>query len=460
MNEYQLIVIGAGPGGYTAALTGAKLGLRTAIIEKSDLGGTCLNRGCIPTKALLHASETYQAALSSDGMGIHASDVSVDVSKLYEFKSRTVEKLRNGVQMLLKSAKVDIIRGKATIGPERVVSVDGPDEGLYKAERILIATGAEPSRPPIPGLDSEGVLTSDELLEKLDRLPSSIVIIGGGVIGVEFATFFSDLGCEVTVIEALDRLLHNMDRELGQGLAVQLKKRGVKVCTSSTVSKVEKTADGLEVEFTQKGKDDKAIGEKVLCAIGRRPYTDGLLAAGMNLEMDGRRIRVDGQFRTSLEGIYAIGDVSSKIQLAHVATAQAIACVKAIAGAEDEADLNVVPSCVYTRPEIASVGMTEEEAKAAGIKVKSAKVTMFSNARTIIAGGERGYMKLLSDEQTGVLIGAQLMCERASDMIGELSQAIAGKQKPHDLLKAMRPHPTFEEAMTEALTNLATPGAK
>ena len=444
MNEYQLIVIGAGPGGYTAALTGAKLGLRTAIIEKSDLGGTCLNRGCIPTKALLHASETYQAALSSDGMGIHASDVSVDVAKLYEFKSQTVEKLRNGVQMLLKSAKVDIIRGKATIGPERVVSVDG----------------AEPSRPPIPGLDSEGVLTSDELLEKLDRLPSSIVIIGGGVIGVEFATFFSDLGCEVTVIEALDRLLPNMDRELGQGLAVQLKKRGVKVCTSSAVSKVEKTADGLEVEFTQKGKDDKAIGEKVLCAIGRKPYTDGLLAAGMNLEMDGRRIRVDGQFRTSLEGIYAIGDVSSRIQLAHVATAQAIACVKAIAGAEDETDLNVVPSCVYTRPEIASVGMTEEEAKAAGIKVKSAKVTMFSNARTIIAGGERGYMKLLSDEQTGVLIGAQLMCERASDMIGELSQAIAGKQKPHDLLKAMRPHPTFEEAMTEALTNLATPGAK
>ena len=458
MNDYQLIVIGAGPGGYTAALTGARLGLRTAVIEKSELGGTCLNRGCIPTKALLHASETYQAALNSDGMGIGASQVSMDLAKLYEFKSQTVEKLRNGVQMLLKNAKVDIIRGKATIGPEGTVSVAGPDEGIYRAERILIATGAEPSRPPIPGLDSEGVLTSDELLEKLESLPSSIVIIGGGVIGVEFATFFSDLGCEVTVIEALDRLLPNMDRELGQGLAVQLKKRGVKVFTSSTVSRVEKTADSLEVEFTQKGKDDKAEGEIVLCAIGRKPYTDGLLAAGLSLETDGRRIRVDEHFRTGIEGIYAIGDVSSRIQLAHVATAQGIACVKAMAGCEDETDLNLVPSCVYTRPEIASVGMTEEEAKAAGIPVKSSKVTMFSNARTIIAGGDRGYMKLLANEQTGSLIGAQLMCERASDMIGELSQAIANKQKPHDLLKAMRPHPTFEEALTEALTNLATPG--
>ena len=447
--NYQLIVIGAGPGGYEAALAAAKVGLRTAVIEKGELGGTCLNRGCIPTKALLHASETYRQALSSDGMGIHASDVSMNLSELYQYKSQTVEKLRNGVQMLLKAAKVDIICGKATINADKSVTVEGPDAGLYMADNILIATGSEPSRPPIPGLENEGVVTSNELLEKLDDLPSSIVIIGGGVIGVEFATFFNDLGCDVTVIEALDRILPNMDRELGQGLAAQLKKRGVKIFTSSTVSSVSR-ADKLSVAFTQKEKENAAEGEVVLCAIGRRPYTEGLFAPGMSVDMDGRRIRVDGSFRTSVDGIFAIGDVSSRIQLAHVATAQGIACVKAIAGKQDETDLSIVPSCVYT-----SVGMTEEEAKAAQIEVKTAKVTMFSNARTIIANGDRGFMKLVVDSGTDTLIGAQMMCERASDMIGELSQAIAGKQKPHDLLKAMRPHPTFEEALSEALRALS-----
>ena len=453
MSDYQLIVIGAGPGGYEAALAASKLGLRTAVIEKRDLGGTCLNRGCIPTKALLHASETYRQALSSDGMGIHARDVAMNLEELYQYKTQTVEKLRNGVQMLLKAAKVDVIQGRATINKDRSVTVEGPGAGTYTADNILIATGSEPSRPSIPGLDNEGVLTSDELLEKLDKLPESIVIIGGGVIGVEFATFFNDLGCSVTVIEALDRLLPLMDRELGQGLAAQLKKRGVNVFTSAKVSSVSR-ADKLSVAFTQKEKENTVEGEIVLCAIGRRPYTDGLFATELGIDMDGRRIKVDGSFRTSVEGIYAIGDVSSKIQLAHVATAQGIACVKAIAGKQDETDLSIVPSCVYTRPEIASVGMTEEEAKAAQIPVKTAKVTMFSNARTIIANGDRGFMKLVMNAETGTLIGAQLMCERASDIIGELSQAIADKQKPHDLLKAMRPHPTFEEALSEALSAL------
>lgn len=453
MNDYQLIVVGAGPGGYEAALAAAKLGLKTAVIEKGELGGTCLNRGCIPTKALLHASETYQHALNADSMGVHAADVSINIAELYQYKVQTVEKLRSGVQMLLKTAKVDIIKGRATINSDRTVTVDGPDAGTFSADNILIATGAEPARPQIPGLDSDGVLTSDELLEKLDVLPKSIVIIGGGVIGVEFATFFCDLGCEVSVIEALDRLLPNMDRELGQGLAAQLKKRGVKVFTSSMVSEVRKE-EGLKVVFTQKEKASEATGEIVLCAIGRRPYTDGLFAPDLGMEMDGRRIKVDGDFRTSINGIYAIGDVSSKIQLAHVATAQGIACMKAIAGKTDKADLSIVPSCVYTRPEIACVGMTEDEAKEAQIEVKTAKVTMFSNARTIISGGDRGFMKLVADAKNGTLIGAQLMCERASDMIGQLSQAIANKEKPHDLLKAMRPHPTFEEALTQALNAL------
>ena len=451
MSDFQLMVIGAGPGGYTAALTAAQLGLRTAIVERRDFGGTCLNRGCIPTKALLHASGTYKEALEASRMGIHISGAAFDLSEMYEYKRQTVDKLRGGVESLLKGAKIQMLHGLATITAPGKVRIEGVE---YTADNILIATGSEPSRPPIPGLDIPGVVTSDELLESLDPLPRSIVIIGGGVIGVEFATFFSELGTQVSVVEGLDRLLPNMDRELGQGLAMILKKQGVKIMTSAMVSEVERTDSGLSVHFTQKNAQQQAEGDLVLCAIGRRPYTKGLFAEGVEIQMEGRRIVVDQDFRTSLPGIYAIGDVSSKIQLAHVAAAQGTACVKAIAGAKDPVNMDLVPSCVYCQPEIASVGMTEETAKMAGIAVVSAKCVMYSNARTIISDSGRSFMKVLADSGTGRIIGAQMMCTNATDMIGQLSQAIACGLKPVDLLKAMRPHPTYEEALSDVLTEL------
>ena len=450
MYQFDLIVVGGGPGGYEAALYAAKLGLKTALVEKDFVGGTCLNRGCIPTKALLHASSVYEEAKNAASVGITA-EPTFDLSAIYAYKQQVVEKLRGGVEGLLKSAKVAVLSGVGTLVAPHTVRVG---EELYTAENILLATGSVPARPPIPGLDLEGVLTSDELLSGVAPF-RSVVIIGGGVIGMEFATFFNDLGVDVTVVEGLDRLLPLLDKELGQNLSMIMKKRGVKIFTGAMVQSVTKTEAGLSVNFETKGVKNSAEAEVVLCAIGRRPYTDGLFGEGVALEMEGRRIKVNERFETSMEGVYAIGDVSAKIQLAHVATAQGLYAVNEIAKKPNGVDLSIVPSCVYTRPEIASVGMTEQEAKDAGIPVKTGKVTMFSNGRTVILNGDRGFMKVLAHAETRKILGVQLMCQNASDMIGAWGEAIANGLTPEDMTKAMRPHPTFEEAMTDALKDLS-----
>lgn len=455
MSDYQLIVIGAGPGGYTAALQAAKRGLHTAVVERREVGGTCLNRGCIPTKTLLHASQVYRDAVDGAPAGVHAGDITFDLAEMFAYKRGVSEKLRGGIHALLKGARVDLLEGTARIDAPGRVTVTGPaGETAYTADRLLIATGSVPVRPPIPGLDLPGVMTSDELLEGSDSLYESLVIMGGGVIGVEFATFYANLGCRVTLIEGMDRLLPTMDRELGQNLGQILKKQGVEVLTSAMVQSVEQAPQGLTVHIDQKGKEKAVSGEKVLCAIGRRPCWDGLFAPDLTPETRGRSLRVDEDFQTSIPGVYAIGDVSAVIQLAHVAAAQGIACVDRLCGAASATDLNVVPSCIYSSPEIAVVGLTEAEAKEQGINAVSGKCTMFGNARTVIEDPGRCFMKLVADRDTGRLIGAQLMCQHASDIISQLSAALVNGLTVRQLLAVMRPHPSFEEAMTEALERL------
>ena len=471
MSDYQLIVIGAGPGGYTAALQAAKRGLHTAVVERREVGGTCLNRGCIPTKTLLHASQVYRDAVDGAPAGVHAGDITFDLAEMFAYKRGVSEKLRGGIHALLKGARVDLLEGTARIDAPGRVTVTGPaGETAYTADRLLIATGSVPVRLPIPGLDLPGVMTSDQLLEGSDTLYESLVIMGGGVIGVEFATFYANLGCRVTLIEGMDRLLPTMDRELGQNLGQILKKQGVEVLTSAMVQSVEQTLGGLTVHIDQKGKEKAVTGEKVLCAIGRRPCWDGLFAPDLTPETRGRSLRVDEDFQTSIPGVYAIGDVSAVIQLAHVAAAQGIACVDRLCGvaaaqgiacvdrlcgAASATDLNVVPSCIYSSPEIAVVGLTEAEAKEQGINAVSGKCTMFGNARTVIEDPGRCFMKLVADRDTGRLIGAQLMCQHASDIISQLSAALVNGLTVRQLLAVMRPHPSFEEAMTEALERLA-----
>ncbi len=451
MSDYQLLVIGAGPGGYVAALKAAKLGLKTAIVEGRDVGGTCLNRGCIPTKALLHTAEVYTQAKEGAFLGVNAEGISVDFAAAQRRKNEVTEKLRLGIEGLFKQKKVDLLRGTGTILAPGKVSVDGKE---YTADHILIATGSVPARPPIPGL--EHALTSDDLLESEGRMFSSLVIIGGGVIGVELASVYNALGCHVTILEAMDRILPNMDREICQNLTMILKKRGVEIYPSSMVSAVEKMEDGtLSVRYTNKGTENTAQGEAVLCAIGRRANTAGLFGEGFSLDMERGRILTDENFQTSVPGIYAIGDVTAKIQLAHVASAQGTACVEKLAGKAAPADLALIPSCIYTSPEIACIGITADEAKAAGRSVKVGKFVMFANGKTVISNGERGFIKIVADAESGVVLGAQLMCERATDMISQLTTAVANGLTAEQLLAVVRPHPTFEEGIGEALDDLA-----
>ncbi len=455
MSDYQLLIIGAGPGGYVAALHAAKRGLKTAVIENREVGGTCLNRGCIPTKTLLHSSEIIAGINGGEKFGVGAEQVHFDMSAIFARKREVSAKLSGGIEGMFRAAKVDLLRGTGTVTGSGTVKFVGEEgEKVITAERILLATGSVPARPPIPGLDLPGVLTSDELLEGCDHLYDSLVIIGGGVIGVEFATFYADLGCKVTIIEGLDRLLPNMDRELGQNLSMILKKHGVDVYTNSLVANVEKDGDALKVNFTNKDKALSVSGEAVLCAIGRRPYTEGLFADGVSVEMNGRSIRVDENYETSLPGVYAIGDVSSKIQLAHVASAQGTDCVERMVGGKGMTDLSAVPSCIYCVPEIACVGITADEAKAAGREVVSGKYVMFSNGKTVIRDGDRAFMKVVADKATHVIVGAQFMCEHATDMISEMATAIVNGLTVEQMLKVLRPHPTFEEGVHDALEDV------
>lgn len=445
---YDFIIIGAGPGGYEAALRAAALGKKVALIERGVLGGTCLNRGCVPTKALLHAAQLYREAVDGEQFGVDARQICANLPSMFAHKNAVVGALRMGLEMQLRRAGIDVLPGTGTIlGPGRVRLASRTPREL-SCRYIIAATGAAPARPNIPGL--ELALTSDTLLEGEKCLPKSLVIIGGGVIGVEFATFYSDLGCAVTILEGLDRLLPGMDRELGQGLAATLKKRGVTVLTNATVQALEQTDGGISVCYERRGKAEAVIGESVLCAIGRRPVLDGLFAEELKPDMEGHRLKVDSTFATSIPDVYAIGDLSSKVQLAHAATAQGVACVEHLLGQEQTTALSPIPACIYTRPEIATVGIWESSFE----PLATAKALMGANARTLICSSDRGFVKLIAHAQTGALLGAELMCERATDLIAGLTEAITNHLTVEQMLRTIYPHPTFAEAIHAALREL------
>lgn len=457
MKEYQLIVIGAGPGGYEAAIRAAQLGLTTALIERRDVGGTCLNRGCIPTKAMLHSAQLYREAANFELFGLHTENTSFDWAKVHQRKNDVVVKLRTGIEQLIKANKIDFFNNSASILGKNDVQLDQGE--VIRGENILIATGSVPARPPIPGLDLPNVVTSDELLDdphftQADSLAKEILIIGGGVIGVEFASVFSSFGCHVTIVEAMERILPTMDREISQSLNMVLKKRGVSIHTGAMVEKLEQDENGLVCHFTEKGKAQAVPAQQVLVAIGRRPNTQGLFAEGFEVACERGRIVTDENFRTSVDSIYAIGDVTSKIQLAHMASAQGICAVHIITGQKPPIDLRYVPGCIYTDPEIASVGITEDEAKQQGIPVKKGKFLMTGNGRSLIDEQERGFIKVLAHQETDVILGAQLMCSRATDIVAELATAIVNGLTCAQLAGVIRPHPTFCEGVTEAVEDV------
>lgn len=453
-HSYDLIVIGAGPGGYVAAIKAAKLGLKTAIVEERKVGGTCLNRGCIPAKAMLHASSLYREMKASERFGIFASDVRFDYEKIVRYKEETTERLVQGVEQLLRANGVEVIEGKGTLLPDRKVRIRmGEEESVYCAGKVILATGSRPLRIPVPGIELPGVLTSDELFE-LRELPESLAIIGGGVIGVELATVFASLGCKVAILEAMPGLVPNLDKEISQNLKLILKKRGVDIHTAAAVQKIEENRDGYACRYIEKEEEKTVASQYILCAVGRCPNTDGLFADGLELQTENGRVIVDEHFESSEPGVYAIGDLISGAQLAHVASAQAIVLAEHLAGKEPSVALDTVPSCVYTDPEIASVGMTESEAKKRGIPVSTGKFIMSSNGKSLLSKEERGFIKVIARESDQVVLGAQMMCARATDMIGELTTAVANGLTVPCMLKGMRAHPTYNEAVGEAFEEL------
>ncbi|ALS03025.1 dihydrolipoamide dehydrogenase [Enterococcus silesiacus] len=448
--KYDLIIIGAGPGGYVAAIKAAQLGMKVALVESDRVGGTCLNRGCIPTKALLHSAETVREIKNASENGIHINDIQINMEEIYAKKNKVVDTLVQGIEGLVKANKIEMIFGSARIIKAGVIDVDG---SRYETEKILIATGSKPAIPPIPGSDLSGVVTSNELLKQPNTY-KKLTIIGGGVIGVEFASIFNELGCEVTIIETANTLLPNFDSEISKKLAMVLKKQGIKVATKSIVTSISKE-EQLTCTFTTKGKENTVTSDAVLIATGRKASFEGVFSADLNIEIENQSIWVGDSFETSIKGIYAIGDVASRgTQLAHLASAQGVNAVLAMNQKAVEYDLEVISSCVYTTPEIAAVGITEDEANSQGISVKVGKYNMAGNGKTMIAGNSLGFIKVIADAQSDKIIGAQLMCDRATDMVSEFTTAIVNGLTIDEVTAIVHPHPTYNEGIGEAYENL------
>ncbi len=450
---FDLIVIGGGPGGYTAAAHAARLGLDTVLVEAREMGGTCLNRGCIPTKAMLRVAETLRAMQQGGNLGIHAEGTAFHYGEMLAYRERTIAELTRGVEGMLRTAGAIVMKGKAQLqAPGEVLVTDAEGkETVLKGRNMLLAAGSKPRMLPVPGMGLPGVLDSDAIFS-LEELPESLVIIGGGVIGVEMAEAFSTMGTEVTLLEAQSRLLPEMDKEVSQNLRMIFRKRGVGLHMGTALQRIVQAGKGLQCIFSENGKDIAAEAQYVLCAVGRCPETEGLFADGLQPRRTASgHVEVDRQFRTSLPGVYAIGDLVPVPQLAHAASAQGKAVAEILAGKAPSAELSVIPRCVYTFPEIAEVGLTEKEAAEQGITVKTGKALMGANGRTVIQQSERGFMKVVADAGTGEILGAQLMCEHATDIISEFAVAIVNHLTAEQMLRAVRAHPTYEETVAEAL---------
>ncbi|MFN2339772.1 MAG: dihydrolipoyl dehydrogenase [Halanaerobium sp.] len=445
MEKYDIAVIGGGPGGYVAAIRAAQLGLKVAVIEKEVVGGTCLNRGCIPTKAYLKHTELIHELKRMDEFGINVEGYSIDWKKMRERKNKVVGKLTGGIRGLFKKNGVDLIKGMAEAVNEHEIKITAEEDKKIWAENIIIATGSEPIMPGLKGIDLPGVMNSREALD-LDELPDRIVIIGGGVIGVEMASIYSSLEVEVTIVEILDNILVNFDQEMANVVKKALKNQGVKLLTSSKVTEIMEQNDELIVKIESE-KVDQITADKVLAAVGRKPVFSGL--ENLDLEMENGFIKVDSHMETSIPGIYAVGDVTGGMLLAHEASAEGITAVKNIKGDYELRD-NLIPNAVYSLPEIASVGMTEEEAKEEGYEIKVGRFPFKASGKAIAVGSEEGFVKIISDKKWDQILGAQIVGPHATDLIAEAVIAIKLESTSEVLANTIHAHPTLSESVKEA----------
>ncbi|GAK58108.1 dihydrolipoyl dehydrogenase [Candidatus Vecturithrix granuli] len=445
--QYDLIIIGSGPAGYVGAVRAAKHGMKTAIIEKeATLGGTCLNWGCIPTKTLLKTAKVIHTIRDAEKFGVRVNgEMSFDFDSIMKRKEKVVKRIVKGVDYLMKANKIDVIRGEASFVDTKTVKT--PD-GNLSAQNILIATGAQPARPPIPGLDSANVLTSREILD-LKACPESLVVIGAGVIGMEFASFFRALGVEVTVIEMLDEVLPMIDPEIAVLFKRQIEKEGVKFHLSSKVSRIE---DGKVFFSDKSGQEQSVDAEKILLSIGTVPNLAGLDLDRVGVRTEKRAIVTDVQMRTNIPGIYAAGDVNGVWMLAHKASREAEVAVDVMAGEEAHIRYRAIPSCIYTSPEIATVGLSEKEASTQGIPIRIAKYDLVANGRFLAeTEGERGLVKAIIGKEHDELLGLHIIAPYASEIITVGTQGIEMEMLVKEFDEIVFPHPTICESVREAI---------
>ena len=451
-HSVDVCIIGTGPGGYIAAVRSAQLGMKVAVVEREELGGICLNRGCIPTKAMLRSAELLTTMRHSAEFGINADNITVDFAKVVERREKVVKQLTGGVGSLMRSYGVEVVRGTATFAERGKVKVSGATDATITAKNVIVATGSSPAKLPIPGGDGPGIIDSDGALA-LREIPKSLLIIGGGAIGCEWASVFSAFGTKVTVVEMMPTLLPVEDEEIGKTLARSLARQGVTVHTETKVNEIVVGDDGLStgVLTLKDGKEERVPAEKVLVGVGRRPNSAGLglEAVGVNLDRRGF-IEVDDRLRTSAGNIYAIGDVTGKQLLAHLAMHQGVAASEAIAGVGHPMDYKVVPGCTYTHPEVASVGLSEKKAIEQGFDVQVGRFPFVANARALTHGETEGLVKVVADKKYGELLGVHIIGPTASELIPEAALGIRLESTLEDIAHTIHAHPTLSEAVGQA----------
>lgn len=451
--NYDLIIIGSGPGGYVAAIRASQLGMKVGVVEKAELGGVCLNWGCIPTKALLKSAEVYHHSVNAMNYGVSIEgEVKPDFEAMVNRSREVANGMSKGIQFLFKKNKIDHLQGHGKLAGKQTVEVTDQDGNTqqYTAGHIILATGARSKVLPNLEQDGEKIIGYRKAMT-LNKQPRSMIVVGSGAIGSEFADFYSSIGTEVTLVELLPRIVPIEDEEVSKNLARSFKKKGIKVMTNASVESVDTSGDLCKATIkTKKGEETKEA-EVILSAVGITSNLEDLGLEEMGIEMEKDKIKVDEFYQTNVEGVYAIGDIVHGPALAHVASAEGIACVEKIAGENpDPLDYNNMPSCTYTTPEIASVGMTEAQAKEAGYEIKVGKFPFTASGKASAGGEKDGFVKLIFDAQYGELLGGHLIGAHVTEMIGELVVGKKIEATGHEFIKSVHPHPTMSEAIMEA----------
>ncbi|MER2106613.1 MAG: dihydrolipoyl dehydrogenase [Solibacillus sp.] len=450
MTKYDLIIIGGGPGGYVAASHAAKNGLKVALVEASFLGGTCLNTGCIPSKTYLEAAAIASAIQQAHQWGFDVQQRKASLQVIKQRKDTVVSQLRHGISFLMKQGKINVYNGLGKLdetNTNQVIVSSGQDEKKIEGTSILIATGSKPIVPNIPGIDLAGIYTTDTIFE-VENLPKNIIIVGGGVIGVEFATIFTKLGSEVTLIEAAPTILAMEDPEAANVLATKLISDGTTIIANAQVNQFEENEQHIKLSYTIDNQLHNLETEAVLVCIGRKPNISSI--EQVLIEMNGPFINVDQRYKTSIQNVYAIGDVIGGYQLAHVASAEGIAAVDDLLGKRILMDVRHVPRCIYTTPEIASVGLTEQQVKEKGVKYKIEKFNHKASGKALVMGETEGFTKILYDDRYGEILGVTIVGLHATEMISESTAFMRLEGTLTELANMIHPHPTISEGIFEA----------